>query len=98
MTAAYPTGDVFNTGEAELTTARPRPRGLGVIACLPPALAGNVFNTSHGRADNRSSQTSRSGSHGVTAAYPPGDVFNTSGAELTTARPRPRGLGVMACR
>ena len=65
MTAAYPTGDVFNTGEAELTTARPRPRGLGVIACLPPALAGNVFNTSHGRADNRSSQTSRSGSHGV---------------------------------
>ena len=36
VTAAYPTGDVLSTSGAELTTARPRPRGLGVLACRPP--------------------------------------------------------------
>ena len=64
---------------------------------LPPTGVGSP-NTSRGRADNRSSQTSRSGSHGATAAYllPVLVLPTPAGAEPTNARPKPRGLGVMA--
>ena len=82
---------------AEPTSARPSPHGLGVMARLPPTSYRCCRNTSRGRADKRSSQTSRSGSHGATAAYLLLVMSSTpAGAEPTSARPRPRGLGVMA--